>query len=131
MVTKKKDGCRTEKVGMKAKARILGRALEKFNSEYSPSFQPSNFWEGSSGIYIYLISSSQKCPLCPLVSTRYMLLKLFSKWKYMKNFITLNMIFHTQKTNTLAENNSHYCPLNMPHPSTRKRLVGNKKVIQL
>lgn len=49
----------------------------------------------------------------------------------MKNFITPNNIFYTQKTNTLVENNCHCCPLSLPQPSSRERLVGNKKVIQL
>lgn len=39
--------------------------------------------------------------------------------------------FYTQKTNTLAENNYHCYQFSVPHPSSRERLLGNKKVIQL
>lgn len=49
----------------------------------------------------------------------------------MKNFITPNIIFYMQKTNTLAQNNYHCWPLSVPHPSSRETFVGNKKVIQL
>lgn len=128
-----KDDSKTEKFEIRANTRILVNSSASW--EQLKILTPWIFYLFSDvqpvRKCLWEISSSQECPLCPLVPTRYTILKLFSNWKYMKNFITSNIIFYTQKTNTLAENNYHCCPFCLPHLSSGERLVENNKVIQL